>query len=41
MGIIEAAKLVFEYAKYSEEGSVESVVRGADGIVFLILMPLA
>ena len=27
MGIIEAAKLVFEYAKYSEEGSVESVVR--------------
>ena len=32
MGIIEAAKLVFEYAKYSEEGSVESVVRAIDGV---------
>lgn len=32
MGMIEAAKLVFEYAKYSEEGSVESVVRAIDGV---------
>ena len=32
MGIIEAAKLVFEYAKYSEEGSVESVVRAIYGV---------
>ncbi len=32
MGIIEAAKLVFEYAKYSEEGSIESVVRAIDGV---------
>ncbi|MCI7814002.1 MAG: energy-coupling factor transporter ATPase [Lachnospiraceae bacterium] len=32
MGIIEAAKLIFEYAKYSEEGNIESVVRAIDGI---------
>lgn len=32
MGIIKAAKLVFEYAKYSEEGSPESVVRAIDGV---------
>lgn len=32
MGIIEAAKLIFEYAKYSEEGNIESVVRAIDGV---------
>lgn len=32
MGIIEAAKLVFEYKKYNEEGQVEDTVRAVDGV---------
>ena len=32
MGIIEAAKLVFEYKKYNEDGAVEETLRAVDGV---------
>ena len=32
MGIIEAAKLVFEYKKYDENGQVEEVKKAVDGV---------
>ncbi|MDO5424674.1 MAG: energy-coupling factor transporter ATPase [Eubacteriales bacterium] len=32
MGIIEAAKLVFEYKKYDDNGQVESTKRAVDGV---------
>lgn len=32
MGIIEAAKLAFEYKKYDENGEVEEMVRAIDGV---------
>ncbi|MDY3920094.1 MAG: energy-coupling factor transporter ATPase [Candidatus Limivivens sp.] len=32
MGIIEAAKLVFEYKKYDDDGKVESTIRAVDGV---------
>lgn len=32
MGIIEAAKLVFEYKKYGEDGEVEETLRAVDGV---------
>lgn len=32
MGIIEAAKLAFEYKKYDENGEVEETIRAVDGV---------
>lgn len=32
MGIIEAAKLRFEYKKYGEDGEVESTIKAVDGV---------
>ena len=32
MGIIEAAKLAFEYKKYDENGGVEETIRAVDGV---------
>lgn len=32
MGIIEAAKLIFEYKKYGEDGKVEATQRAIDGV---------
>lgn len=32
MGIIEAAKLIFEYKRYGEDGQVEETVRAVDGV---------
>ena len=32
MGIIEAAKLIFEYKRYGEEGQVEEIIRAVDGV---------
>lgn len=32
MGIIEAAKLVFDYKKYGENGQVEETIRAIDGV---------
>ena len=32
MGIIEAAKLIFEYKRYGEDGQVEETIRAVDGV---------
>jgi len=32
LGIIEAAKLIFEYKRYGEEGQVEEIIRAVDGV---------
>lgn len=32
MGIIEAAKLIFEYKRYREDGQVEETIRAVDGV---------
>lgn len=32
MGIIEAAKLIFEYKRYGEDGQVEETIRAIDGV---------
>lgn len=35
MGIIEAAKLAFEYKKYDENGEVEETIREWTGLIWM------